>query len=136
MAAHASFCTSINCMDGRVQLPVIEYLEKRFEVDYVDVISEAGPVLYLAEQPDSFENEAIMRRVEVSMEQHGSRSIALAAHHDCAGNPVDEARQREQLLVGLRRLKETYPQAEVIGLWVDSSWKVFEVGLKLAGAGG
>ncbi|MHA1252503.1 MAG: carbonic anhydrase, partial [Candidatus Helarchaeota archaeon] len=26
------FCTVINCMDGRVQIPVINYLRKRFNV--------------------------------------------------------------------------------------------------------
>ena len=40
-----SFCTAINCMDGRVQLPVIRFLQERFKVDYVDVISEPGPNL-------------------------------------------------------------------------------------------
>jgi hypothetical protein len=134
MAARATFCTSINCMDGRVQRPVIEYLEKRFRVDYVDEISEAGPVRYLAGEPDSFETRAILRRVEISLDKHGSRSIALAAHHDCAGNPVDEERQREQLQEGLQLLRERYPRTEIIGLWVDADWKVSEVALETAGA--
>ena len=38
-----SFCTVVNCMDGRVQLPVIRYLQERFEVPYVDSITEVGP---------------------------------------------------------------------------------------------
>jgi hypothetical protein len=29
-------------MDGRVQLPLIRYLPKRFNVDYVDSITEVG----------------------------------------------------------------------------------------------
>ena len=33
-----TFATAINCMDGRVQIPVIEYLKKEFKVDYVDMI--------------------------------------------------------------------------------------------------
>jgi len=37
------FCTAINCMDGRVQIPVISFLEERFNARYVDVISEPGP---------------------------------------------------------------------------------------------
>ena len=43
------FYTVINCMDGRVQLPVIKYLQKRFNVEYVDSITEAGPNLVLSE---------------------------------------------------------------------------------------
>lgn len=37
-------------MDGRVQLPVIKYLQDRFKVQYVDTITEPGPNLILAEQ--------------------------------------------------------------------------------------
>ena len=44
-----SFCTVVNCMDGRVQLPVIRYLQDRIEVLYVDSVTEPGPVRSLAE---------------------------------------------------------------------------------------
>jgi len=37
------FCTAVNCMDGRVQLPVINYLKERFSANYVDMITEPGP---------------------------------------------------------------------------------------------
>ncbi|GAB4379897.1 MAG: hypothetical protein Kow0042_29680 [Calditrichia bacterium] len=47
------FCTAINCLDGRVQLPVIQHLKKRFKVDFVDVITEPGPNLILSEQKNS-----------------------------------------------------------------------------------
>ena len=48
-----SFCTAINCMDGRTQLPVIEFLKDKFGVEFVDTITEPGPVRILADQPDS-----------------------------------------------------------------------------------
>jgi hypothetical protein len=44
------FCTVINCMDGRVQLPVNKYLQKRFNVAYVDSITEAGPVRIISDE--------------------------------------------------------------------------------------
>lgn len=47
-----SFCTAVNCIDGRVQLPVIRYLQERYGVLYVDVVSESGPVHSLAEPAD------------------------------------------------------------------------------------
>jgi hypothetical protein len=43
-----TFCTVVNCIDGRVQLPVIEFLKNRFGVDFVDCITEAAPVRILA----------------------------------------------------------------------------------------
>ncbi len=40
-----SFCTAINCMDGRTQLPVIEFLKNKLSVEYVDTVTEPGPHL-------------------------------------------------------------------------------------------
>ena len=34
------FVTAINCMDGRVQVPVIEWLKKEYKADDVDMITE------------------------------------------------------------------------------------------------
>jgi len=36
------FATCLNCMDGRVQLPVIHWIKENYGVDYVDMITEAG----------------------------------------------------------------------------------------------
>ncbi len=55
-----SFCTVVNCIDGRVQLPVINYLADYFDVDYVDSITEAGPVAILAEKQSSDIAESIL----------------------------------------------------------------------------
>ena len=45
-----NFCTVINCMYGRVQLPVNKYLQKRFNVEFVDTITEAGPVFIISDK--------------------------------------------------------------------------------------
>ena len=34
--------TCLNCMDGRVQLPVLTWIKAEYPVDFVDVIMEAG----------------------------------------------------------------------------------------------
>ena len=49
MKTDMKFCTAVNCMDGRVQLPVISYMMDRFGADCVDVISEPGPNRIIAE---------------------------------------------------------------------------------------
>jgi hypothetical protein len=122
-----SFCTAINCMDGRVQLPVFTYLQKRFAVRYVDMITEAGPVQYLSARPDSNAARSTFRRVDVSVEKHGSTRIAVVAHHDCGGNPVAEAEQRRQLVAAVEALAGRYPRCEVIALWVGTDWGVEEL---------
>ena len=47
------FATAINCMDGRAQEPVIEYMKKSYGVDYVDMITEPGPNRILAENKEA-----------------------------------------------------------------------------------
>jgi len=62
------FCTVVNCMDGRVQLPVNSFLEERFRADYVDTVTEAGPNSILAERYISTLVESIIDRVRISVE--------------------------------------------------------------------
>jgi carbonic anhydrase len=121
------FATAINCMDGRVQLPVIAYLQERCGVDHVDMITEPGPVRLLAERTYLTRIDSVRARVDVSISRHGSRHIAIVAHHDCAGNPVDKQTQLQQLAAAVKLIKEWGRPAEVIGLWVDENWMVEEV---------
>lgn len=37
-----SFGTVLNCIDGRVQIPVINWMKENFDLDYVDLITEPG----------------------------------------------------------------------------------------------
>ena len=80
------FCTAVNCMDGRVQIPVIEFLRKRFGVEHVDTITEPGPNRILALHSDGGPAASILSRVALSVEKHGSVGIAVAGHFDCAGS--------------------------------------------------
>ena len=121
-----SFCTVVNCIDGRVQLPVIAYLKNRFDVSYVDVVTVAGPVGVLSQSPESGDAMSIFQRVDVSIGAHLSKGIAIVAHHDCAGNPLPDSEQRRQLQLSLEILSMRYPELEVIGLWLDSNWAVRE----------
>ena len=122
-----SFCTVVNCMDGRVQLPVIRYLQDRFEVLYVDSVTEAGPVRSLAKPVDETVSESIVKGVAVSTEKHGSKIVAVVAHDDCGGNPADETTQRRQLEEAVDFIDGRFPDALVLGLWLDKDWSVFEV---------
>jgi hypothetical protein len=114
-------------MDGRVQLPVINYLTARFKAGHIDSVTEAGPALYLAEKTDSEQTKSILRRTDISINNHKSTGIAVVAHHDCAGNPSDEQAQISQLLLAVNFLAGHYPNVEIIGLWVDSNWSVTEI---------
>ena len=121
-----SFATAINCMDGRVQEPVASWIKDHFKVDYVDEITDPGPDRLLAGH-DPVACEAIRRRLVISVEKHGSRVVAVVAHHDCAGNPVDKETHIRQLDEAIKVIAEWQPEVHIVGLWVDGDGKVEQV---------
>lgn len=121
------FCTVVNCIDGRAQLPVIRYLQDRFDVEYVDSVTEPGANLVLAERTDGGVVQSILRRIRISVERHSSVGIALAGHHECAGNPATRQEQEQHLIDGIEFLRRQHRNIPVIGLWVDEEWAVHEV---------
>ncbi|MBU0507049.1 hypothetical protein KJ708_13755 [bacterium] len=122
-----SFATVINCMDGRTQLPVITFLMNRFNIMYVDSITEPGPIALLSNAPASQETKNIYKRINISVEKHKSVGIAIVAHHDCAGNPVAKEKQLIQLKDAAEHVKKHYPNLPVLELWVNENWEVEEI---------
>jgi carbonic anhydrase len=127
MSSHGKFATAINCMDGRVQIPANEWIRKRFNVDYVDTITEPGPNKILAENKNSMAIDSIKQRVAISVNKHGSKYIAVLGHHDCAGNPVDKDFQLVHIKSAVKAVNSWGFPVEAIGLWVDENWQVSEV---------
>jgi carbonic anhydrase len=112
-------------MDGRPQRKVADYLNTAFGVRNLDTITTAGLVRHLAE--DTEQTATILANVDLSIDKHGSHQIAIVAHHDCAGNPVSDRTQRQQLATALARVENLYPSTEVMGLWLDGHWIVERV---------
>lgn len=121
-----SFCTAINCMDGRTQLPVNAYLREKLGVDYVDTVTEPGPVRIVGEEPESALTRSILDRVDISTQKHGSTCVAMVAHADCTGNTAGKDKQMEQLTAAVAFLKNRYPGVTILGLWVNEQWSVSE----------
>lgn len=122
-----SFCTVLNCIDGRVQIPVIDYLKNKFNIDYADCITEPAPNLVLYSPERVQVKESVIKRIDISINQHSSSILAIAAHHDCAANPAGREIQINQLKVSIKWLQLTYPDIQIIGLWVDENWEVNEI---------
>lgn len=125
--SQGKFATAINCIDGRVQLPVIEYLKRKYRVDYVDNITEAAPVKVLGECTNELQIKNIQHRLMISTEKHKSEHVAVVAHHDCAGNPVEKETQLEQLRKSMDVIRYWGFKGFIIGLWVDENWQVNEI---------
>ena len=121
------FATAINCIDGRTQLPVIDYLKKKYGVDYIDDITEVSPAKILAGRKNAVQLKAIQHRLKISTERHRSEHVAVVAHHDCAGNPVDKKTQLQQIRKSIKSIRSWGFKGAILGLWVDENWLVHEI---------
>ena len=121
------FATAVNCMDGRTQAPVAEWMKKNFNVDYVDMVTEPGPIKIVAEFKDIPLIANIKKRVEISVSRHLSKAVAVVGHFDCAGNPVDKTTQVRQISESVKKMKTWGFDVKIVGLWVDEEWKVEKV---------
>ena len=108
-------------------MPVVEWMKRVFGVEYVDMITEPGPNKILAESTDKTKLESIRKRLEISVVKHNSKVVAIAGHHDCAGNPMGKEDQLEHIYTAVEVISEWNMGIKVIGLWVDENWQVSAV---------
>lgn len=122
--AEGTFATAINCMDGRTQQPVIDWMRSKYGVDYVDMITEPGPDEILAHRhPDL--TASIKKRVLISVEKHGSPVIAIVSHGDCAGNPVSQDEHLGHLRKSMELVRSWELPVEIVGVWLDEpDWEI------------
>jgi len=114
-------------MDGRVQEPVARFLKKKFRVDHVDMITEPGPDKILARNRKKPAIASIKGRVKISTQKHGSKVIAVAGHHDCAGHSVNKARHTEDIMRSVANITQWGLASTVLGLWVNRNGHVEEI---------
>ncbi|MEK7080364.1 MAG: carbonic anhydrase [Patescibacteria group bacterium] len=128
MASDKKFACAINCMDGRVQDAVKNYMKENYGADYVDMVTEPGPNKILA-SPELAEGlvENIKKRVEISVHHHGSKVVAIVGHFGCAGNPTEKNVQIEQLKKCKEKVEAFGFPAEIVLLWVEGDWKTVEL---------
>ena len=119
-----TFATAVTCLDGRIQLPIIHYLQQDLGIRYVDLITDAGPVGRLADYRDSTTLEVVLNNIEISRTAHGSGVVAVVAHYDCAGNSVSTETQQQQVRITIQRLRSRQTAMRYLGLWVDEHWTV------------
>ena len=122
------FGTVVACMDGRVQGSLQDKLKKEWDVDFVDTITRAGAVgvilrahLDTKDNPDKDNSdiiayEDICRHIEISLEKHESKHLAIAGHADCAGHPVSDNVQKEHINRAAEILSKRF-SLPVEGIW-------------------
>jgi carbonic anhydrase len=112
------FAAVITCMDGRIQTRTIDQLMIRFGARHIDNITSTGAVQHL-DGSVTPTGEGLLRSLAVSIEAHDTRQVAVVAHAHCAGNPVPDATQKEQLRQAIGVIADRFPDLEVIGLFLD-----------------
>lgn len=125
MTEKPKFAICLNCMDGRVQIPVINWIKDNCGVDYVDIITEMGMDGYLYDWNNPV--NWILRKIGISVIKHDSGKLFIVGHHDCGGNPVDEVTHRKHIAGAVERMRKLLVRVEVRGLWVSPGWQVEEV---------
>ncbi len=113
-----TFATAITCIDGRVQQPVTDWIKLRFNVRYVDLITEPGPDKVFADG-NAWVISEMVRKVLFSIEHHQSSIVALAGHDTCAANPVTKEEHRRQIVEGVQVLTSYNLPARIVGLWLN-----------------
>ena len=62
------FATCLNCIDGRVQIPVIQWIKENYNVEYVDMITEPGIDGVLTSEGINI--EGILQKINISIDKH------------------------------------------------------------------
>lgn len=121
------FGTAINCIDGRTQEPVIDFMKQKYGIDGVDMVTFPG-VDGVASSLGNFNTIALIRNaVSISIEKHGSRIIAVVGHFDCAGNPGNREHHYAHIGKALQQVSSWNFDAEIVGLYVNDKWQIEEV---------
>ncbi len=117
------FATAINCIDGRVQVPVLDWIRFHLNVDYVDLITEPGPDKALLSGSEATYN-SIFEKTKLSINL-GSQSLSIVAHHDCRANPVTKEKHIELILKCVSEIEKWKLGVRILGLWVNE-WRYVE----------
>lgn len=112
----SKFGTSISCLDGRVQLPIIHWLKEKYNINYVDTITDYGIVKLFS---DEIKEHEIKTNVLLSLNTHASKLIMVTGHHGCLGNNVSKEKQVAQIKNAVQIIESWNTSAKVIGVWIN-----------------
>ena len=121
------FGTAINCIDGRTQEPVIDFMKQKYDIDGVDMVTFPGVDGVISNRENSDEIAFIRNAVSISIEKHRSRIIAVVGHFDCAGNPGNREHHYANIQRGVHEVSSWRFHAQVVGFYVNDKKQIEEV---------
>jgi hypothetical protein len=121
------FGTAINCIDGRTQEPVIDFMKYKYDIDGVDMVTFPGVDGIISRSENSDEIALLRNAVSISIEKHRSRIIAVVGHFDCAGNPGNREHHYAHIRSGVREVTSWNFPAQVFGFYVNEKQQMEQV---------
>jgi hypothetical protein len=121
------FGTAINCIDGRTQEPVIDFMKRNYGLDGVDMVTFPGVDGMISSSGIAEVISLIRNAVSISIEKHGSQIIAVVGHFDCAGNPGDREHHYEHIDKGVQEVSSWNFDVEIVGLYVNDKRQIERV---------
>ena len=115
-----TFFTTVGCMDGRAQGPVVLFGQKKFCAQYGDTITETGLVgLISKKNPNTSLLNSLKKKISISLEKHHAKGIVVSGHEECAGNPVEDSRQKKDILKAAKVIERlVLKKAKVLPVFV------------------
>ena len=117
------FCTSVSCIDGRIQEAIQTHLKTKHGFKFVNTITEPGVCRILSEKSPKRVVQSIISKIELSIEAHRSRTIVISGHHDCVANPVDKNAQVSQLHRSKELLANSFPSQSILTIYINENWE-------------
>lgn len=116
------FALAISCVDGRVHRSLLAWIGDTLSLERVDYLTVPGADAALAEAGDEYDRA---RRLAGFLAERRHHECAIVAGHwDCQGNPVAEARHREQIRAAAERVHGWDLSPRTLGVWVADDGQV------------
>lgn len=131
-----TFFVSVGCMDGRVQNAVAVFGRQKFGVLFADTVTEAGLVGLVSKEniDEPLLSSLKFKIADVSLGKHHAKGIVVHGHAECAGNPVSDEQQKDDIRKSVNLIKEIVEErVPVVGVFVkrstidSSEWEAEEI---------
>src|SRR5574340_55737 len=124
--AEGTFGTAINCIDGRAQAPVTAWVKANAGVDFVDTVTVPGADnVLITTTPEHLAQLRSM--VEISVNAHGSKTVAIAGHYGCAAFSAEREGHLAAIRAAVNVVRGWGLPVLVVGLWVNDRWEIEQV---------
>ena len=114
------------CVDGRYIAQSIVAARRKYQLNYVDVITEPGMDLVLSHQPYKhacLREESLLahiyHRMEKLVKAHNVKQIIIVAHADCLGNPGCHMHHYVCLAEAKKRVQSWFPKIPVDRVYIE-----------------